>query len=74
MAFVFEERDKVLFFSRKRGTNEIVKICPGFSSKFALWRTFADPGPPKKAPHGPDQFFRGPRRRLQVARALPRKC
>mgnify|MGYP006133323255 CR=1 FL=1 len=27
MAFVFEERDKVLFFSRKKGTNEIVKIC-----------------------------------------------
>ena len=27
MAFVFEERDKVLFFSRKKGTNEIIKIC-----------------------------------------------
>ena len=27
MAFVFEERDKVLFFSRKKGTYEIVKIC-----------------------------------------------
>jgi len=27
MAFVFEERDKVLFFSRKKGTNKIVKIC-----------------------------------------------
>ena len=27
MAFVFEESDKVLFFSRNKGTREIVKIC-----------------------------------------------
>ena len=43
-----------------RAKNENVKISPGNTSKFEPWRTFADPGPPKKGLNGPDQVSRGP--------------
>ena len=45
--------------------NEIVNISWVLPSKFEPWRTLADPGPPKKAPHGLNQLFGGPPRRLQ---------
>ena len=40
--------------------NGNVKIRPVFPSKFEPWRTFADPGPPQKAPLGPDPLYQGP--------------
>ena len=43
-----------------KAKNENVKTSPGFTSKLKPWRTFADPGPPKKGPLGPDPLFRGP--------------
>ncbi len=43
-----------------RAKNENVKTNPGNTSKFKPWRTFADPGPPKKGLNGPDQVSRGP--------------
>ena len=48
-----------------KAKNKNLKISPVFPSKIEPWRTFADPGPPKKAPHGPDRFLGGPPRRLQ---------
>ena len=53
------------FLKPLEAKNEIVNISLVLPSKFEPWRTLADPGPPKKAPHGPDRFFGGPPRRLQ---------
>ena len=53
------------FLKPLEAKNEIVNISLVLPSKFEPWCTLADPGPPKKAPHGPDRFFGGPPRRLQ---------
>ena len=53
------------FLKPLEAKNEIVNISLVLPSNFEPWRTLADPGPPKKAPHGPDRFFGGPPRRLQ---------
>ncbi len=59
-------RDPLGTFQKPLGAkNEIVNISWVLPSKLKPRRTFADPGPPRKAPHGPDQFFGGPPRRLQ---------
>ena len=44
--------------------NEIVKISPGFPSKFAPRPSFVDPRLSQRAPIGPDQVSRGPPKRL----------
>ena len=43
-----------------KAENKNLKISKGFTSKVEPWRTFADPGPSKRAPLGPDQLSRGP--------------
>ena len=53
------------FLKPLEAKNEIVNISLVLPSKFEPWRTLADPGPPKKAPHGLNQLFGGPPRRLQ---------
>ena len=43
-----------------KAKNKNLKISPVFTSKIKPWRTFADPGPPKKGPLGPVPLSRGP--------------
>ena len=43
-----------------KAKNENLKIRQLFPSKIEPRRTFADPGPPKKGPLGPDSLSRGP--------------
>ena len=59
-------RDPLRTFLKPLGAkNAIVNISLVLPSNFEPWRTLADPGPPKKAPHGPDRFRGAPPRRLQ---------
>ena len=54
-------RDPLGAFQKSfKAKNGNLKISPVFPSKIEPWRTFADPGPPKKGPLGPVPLSRGP--------------
>ena len=54
-------RDPLGAFQKSfKAKNGNLKISSVFPSKIEPWRTFADPGPPKKGPLGPVPLSRGP--------------